>query len=494
MTIKTDLKMNRRNAAGLFAAIIGSATAAPRTTWAQDGTPTTATPAASPAATPTSQTATISNLMRADIEQLPPAPFTVRLLRITLQPDAITPMHSHHGPEIDLIESGEVTIRSQGDAPVTRADGKEEVSTGTSLLLKPGDSVHFPAEIGMFFENTGSEPAVMLSAVVIPVGPDYVNERITWLEGEPSLDGVSYQKLGDGLVQELEQQAASWTVDTVTLPSAVEMPALKGVSMITPVSGNLSFKIEAGQVQVTRAESNMLQPNAVLGTSFSLGDGDAAFFPNGVEATARNDEADELVLLSMDIVPETPGTASAAILKFSEGDGTIAGLKPVDVIGTIVTTNIDGVNMREEPSVDADVVDQFDEGITFKVTEGPTDADDYTWYRVRVEEEDGLEGWIVADFLDGLPEKTSTKSSGGDGTETSTAGFKKGDTVVTSEESVRLRPEPNTGSEAIDALDLGTELTVTGETVKADEYTWLPVSTADGLEGYVVVEFVTAQP
>lgn len=468
--------------------------------YAQESTPPASTPVASPAASPVAAQATITNLVSAQIEQLPQAPFTVRMLRITLQPGAVTPMHSHHGPEVDMVESGEVTIRSQGDAPVLRADGTEEVSTGEDVLLAEGDSVHFPAEVGMYFENTSDEPAVMLSAVVIPVGPDFVNERITWLDGEPNLEGVSYQKLGDGLVQDQEQTAAEWTIDRVELPAGVPLPAVSGISMITPVQGNYSFTIDAGMVQVTRAESNMLQPNAVLDSTFSLTDGDAAFFPNGVTATGRANEQQPLTLLVMNIEPEGGLTSEPADITFSAGDGTVAGGNTEAATGQTVTTNTDGVNMRAEASVNADVVDQLSAGVELEVLGGPVEADDYVWYQVRVSGEGGSEGWVVADFLDGLT--ASAEDTAGDGTsadQVATPGaaageFKVGSTVVTNDDNVRLRPEPTTEGEPLNALPAGTELTVTGEPVEAEDFTWLPVETADGVSGYIVVDFVEAAP
>lgn len=482
---------SRRTSIKLAGAFGATAMIAPAT-FAQDATP----PAGTPVASPVAAEATITTIMSAQIEQLPQAPFTVRMLRITLQPGSITPMHTHHGPEIDLVESGEVTIRSQGDAPVTRADGTEEVSSGDEVTLVTGDMVHFPAEIGMFFENTGDAPAVMLSAVLIPVGPDFINERITWLEGEPNLEGVSYQKLGDGLMQDLEQQPAEWVVTNAVLPAGFEVPALAGVSMVTPVEGNYSFTIDAGQVQVTRGDSTMLQPNAVLGTSFSLGDADAAFFPNGVTATPRTEEANPLTLLMMDIIPANGAAAAPAELTFSAGDGTVAGGSTEPQPGQIVTTTDDNVNLRAEPSVNGEIVDQLAAGVELEVIGGPTEADDYVWYQVRVTSEGGSEGWAVADFLSGVSAATEeAPAPEAEAESTPTTGqFAVGSSVVTIEENVRLRPEPNTGSEAIDVLPLGTALTVTGETESGDEFTWVPVETADGLTGYVVTDFIEAAP
>lgn len=459
--------------------------------------PETGTPVASPAASPAAtQSPAVNELMSADIDELPEAPFTVRLLRITLQPGSITPMHTHHGPEIDMVETGEVLVRSLGNAPVTRSDGTEETSAGDDIVLAEGDMVHFPAGIGMYFENATEEPVVILSSVINPVGPDFVNERIIWVDGEPDLTGVSYQKLGDGLVQTLPLQPAVWTVDDITLPGGSELPALAGIGMYTPTEGNLSFTIDDGQVQVTRADSNMLQPNAVLGTGFSLTDGDAAFFPSGVSATARTDEANPLRVLAMDIVPANGFDTEPATLTFTAGDGTVAGGPAGIESGAIVTTTDANVNLRTEPSVEADVVEQLGQGVELEILDGPTEADDYTWFQVRVNEEGGSEGWVVQDFISGLTTPASETASDSDTEPTSdatpavAADFAVGSTVVTNDENVRLRPEASVEGEAIDALALGTELTVTGAPVEAEEYTWLPVQTADGTEGFVVIDFV----
>lgn len=486
----------QRSKTAIIAGVLGASLLLSPVAYAQDATPPAGTPAASPEVE-VAQEPEVTNLLTAQIDELPPAPFTVRILRITLQPGAVTPMHSHHGPEIDMVESGELTIRSLGDAIVTRADGTEETSTGEDVLLTEGDMVHFPAEVGQYFENTSDEPAVLLASVIIPVGPDYVNERITWIDGEPNLEGVSYQKLGDGLVQEMPQQAAEWVINEVVLPPGVAMPALQGVSMITPVEGNLSFTIDAGQVQITRADSNMLQPNAVLGTTVSLGDADAAFFPNGVTSTSRDNENNPLTLLMMDVVLAEGAPEEPAVLTFTEGDGTVAG-GPTEPTGPVlVTTNAGDINLRAEPSVNGEVVDQIAEGVELEVLDGPVEAEEYVWYQVRVNTEGGSEGWMVADFLDGLdqpadaPEtEVEADDEGATPPSTGDSEFPVGSTVVTTEADVRLRPEPNTDNEALDALPLGSVLVVTGDPVDDGEFVWLPIETELGLTGYVVTDFV----
>lgn len=490
----TTHRFSRRSA--IMALTAGSGLLlSPKVYGQEASTPDASTPVASPEASPVAVAEpTVRNLMDFQIDQLPEAPFTVRLLRIMLEPGAITPMHRHHGPEIDMVEVGEVLIRSLGDAPVSRADGTDEVSTGDDVVLGVGDAVFFPAGIGMYVENTTETTVVVLSSVIIPVGPDFVNERIMWVDGQPDLTGVSYQKLADGLIQTLPQQAAGWTVDEVTLPEATDLPGLDGIATITPVKGNLSFTIDRGQVQVTRAQNTGIQPNAIPGTTFSLGDADGAFFPNGFDTTSRADEAEPLTYLAMNIGPESGTGAAAAVITFNEGDGTIAGETAGIVIGGTVTTTDDNVNMRAEASVEAEVVEQLAADVTLDVLEGPVDADDYIWFKVKLQSSAGTEGWVVTDFIAPAAAPTETE---GDGTSTETSEssvFPLGSKVVTIEENVRVRDEASTDGEAITALPLGTELIVTGDVEAGGEYSWLPVRAEDGTEGYVVTDFVEAAP
>src|SRR5699024_618070 len=102
-----------------------------------------------------------------------PAPMTVRMLRITVSPGGSTPMHTHPGPEFDLVESGTLTIRTDGDATITRDSGDTEQATAEEQSLDPGDWIIYPAGTGMYYENTGDDDVTLLSAVLLPVGSDY---------------------------------------------------------------------------------------------------------------------------------------------------------------------------------------------------------------------------------------------------------------------------------------------------------------------------------
>jgi uncharacterized protein YgiM (DUF1202 family) len=65
-----------------------------------------------------------------------------------------------------------------------------------------------------------------------------------------------------------------------------------------------------------------------------------------------------------------------------------------------------------------------------------------------------------------------------------------GDTVVVIADGVNLRAEPSVEAPVVTELAARTELTVTGPYVEAEGYVWVPVATADGLEGYVTEDWL----
>jgi quercetin dioxygenase-like cupin family protein len=437
---------------------------------------------------------------------------TIRMLRITLEPGASTPMHTHPGPEFDIIESGDLTIRTEGDATVTRANGDTEAATEEEQVLAAGDWIVYQPGTGMFYENASEENVVLLSAVLLPVGAEFP-ESITYTDGQPTsrdFDGVSFTVLGDGLVQQMPSGPATVSIDSVVLPAGADLPAAEGVAMYSQVEGNFSFIVDSGAVQVSRSELQSLQPNAVTGEEFILEPGDAAFFPAGVTATSRADETGSLEMISLTVSFDEAMNRDAAELTFTTGSSATGdatgGAETPDtaetddaesgVIGTIVTTNVADLNMRAEPSTEADVVDQLALGIELEVIGGPEEAEEYTWYQVQVTSEGGSSGWVAADFLDGLegatpeetpaPEAASTPAAEASGT------FAPGDIVATIDDSVRVRSEGNLGGDIVNAYPTGTEFEITGEPVDADDFTWYPVTLVENpdITGWIPADFI----
>lgn len=71
--------------------------------------------------------------------------------------------------------------------------------------------------------------------------------------------------------------------------------------------------------------------------------------------------------------------------------------------------------------------------------------------------------------------------------------FANGASVTTNESDVNLRASASTSADIVETLPVGTALTVTGDPVEADGYTWYPVEDpATGNSGFVAANFLRA--
>lgn len=64
---------------------------------------------------------------------------------------------------------------------------------------------------------------------------------------------------------------------------------------------------------------------------------------------------------------------------------------------SVTGTGTDGVNMRQGSGIDFPVIETLAEGTVFEVIGGPSDADGYSWWQVRLD--NGSEGWVVENFI-----------------------------------------------------------------------------------------------
>lgn len=508
-------RFRSRAALSLAAGALGASLVLGPGGYAQDATPPASTPEASPVASPAAAAAeaSVTSLFSYDLAAFPTSPVSVRLLRITIEPGASSPMHTHPGPEFDLVESGTLTISSTGEADIVRGGGDPVTGEITDETLGAGDLAIFPAGVGMNLVNASDEPVVILSAVFHPVNEDVQSTQ--YIDGDPAADafeGVSFVVLGDGIVQSFPESAATISLESIEAPAGAEVPASLGSSLYSLVEGELAFSVQGGEVQVSRTDSPGLRPNAAPEQEFTLATGDAAFFPNGLIAAPRIDQQSALSLLRLTAEPATALTTAPAEVAVITGEETaVAEEQPATEftevgVGAPVVTNTDSVNLRTEPSISAEAVDQFAAGVELTVIGGPEDADDFTWWQVEVPGSEGpVQGWLAADFIDlvGGAEPTAEPETDAEpevvaGTpEASPAAtvaqeFAAGDIVAATEDNLRVRSDASVNAEPIDVYAAGTQFEITGESVEADDFTWYPVTLVDDetVSGWVAVDFV----
>jgi quercetin dioxygenase-like cupin family protein len=477
-----------------------------------------ATPAASPVATPVAgaQNAIVNPLYSFELASFPEAPVSVRLLRMTLEPGASSPMHIHPGPEFDYVISGSLTVNSQGDATVVGGTGNEVTRELSADILTAGDLVVFPAGIGMNLINGGSDTLVIYSAVFHPITEE--GQSTTYPDGDPTADafaGLSYEVLGDGQIQAFPTGATTFTLDEIVIPEASDLPGIDGAALYSMMAGEFGFAVVSGSVQVSRTASPGLRPNAAPEQEFTLATADAAFFPAGVANATRADQPGELSILRLAAVPAEALSQEPAQISFlapsaepENDEGEV--LTQIGIGATVLTTS-GNLNLRAEPSTTANAITQLEAGVELTVIGGPEDADDYTWWQVRGVEDTSLEGWLASEFLelvtgapsDGTqPTAATPEASPAASPEASPSAspaaspvageFSVGQIVATSQENVRVREDASINAEPVDAFVLGTEFEITGDPVEADDYTWYPVQLVadESVIGWVADDFI----
>src|SRR5262245_32066013 len=141
----------------------------------------------------------------------------------------------------------------------------------------------------------------------------------------------------------------------------------------------------------------------------------------------------------------------------------------VDFVAGDTVQVVDGnLNLREDFSLDAGVVTVLTEGTTATVTDGPEEADGYTWYELDVE--DGSVGWAAGDFL----ELAAAEDPG----------FAEGDEVVVVGGNLNLRAEAGLAADILDVMADGSTATVVSGPVTADGLPWYELDTTDYGQGW----------
>lgn len=363
-------------------------------------------------------------LIQAVLEELPPPPAFLRLVRITLQPGASVPLHSHPGPEFGWMETGSLTIRVEGQAVVApaAAGGTPQparvLPSGEEFELRPGDQIVYPAEVPFTLANLGQGPASVLTAVVLPAGSGSPPGS-AWVDGTPGPDamqGVSSEILGDAVVPGWPQPPLAIVVDRLVLGSGATIPPRAGPVLLSVEQGRFGFELIDGQFQVSGGESGP-RPNATPGAAYSLGRGDAVFFPGGMTEVPRPGSDGLLVVLRLSVLGAAPPDSAAPTEPATPvpgeppprppaAEGVATPVPPAAdgfAVGADVVVTTSGVRLRDAPSAGAGVVAEVDEGRVLEVVGPPVEGDGIAWYPVRAVDDPAIAGFIAADFVAPAP-------------------------------------------------------------------------------------------
>ncbi len=161
----------------------------------------------------------------------------------------------------------------------------------------------------------------------------------------------------------------------------------------------------------------------------------------------------------------SPGTGLVPVA--AQDETPVAGF----ATGQAVIVEADGLNMRADASIDAEIVATLLNGTWATVVDGPVSGEEYDWYQV---EYDDFTGWVASEFL----------------VDAATAAPLSADsTVIVNTASLNMRDAAGSSAEVVQILEAGAEGQVLAGPESADEMDWYQVD-FDGVQGWVSRSFL----
>jgi len=264
----------------------------------------------------------------------------------------------------------------------------------------------------------------------------------TVLDGPEEADGYGWYELDvDGSV--------GWAAGDFLALAAAEDPDFAEGDTVVVVGGNLNLRADAG------LDAEILD-----------------VMTEGSRATVLSGPvtADGLPWYELDTDDYGQGWSAGGFLALADENPGGGDEFPADAVLAVQTDDGSNLNLREEPTIEADVVDKLPDGSRVVVLSGPVAADGYNWYELDTDL--GI-GWAAGEFL----------------VEASDA-IEVGDTVSVVDGNLNLRDATGLDANVIDVMPDGTQLEVSDGPVSADGYTWFEVSNDDFGPGWAAGEFL----
>jgi quercetin dioxygenase-like cupin family protein len=371
------------------------------------------------------------NLFQAILEELPAAPAFIRIVRITLQPGATVPLHTHPGPEFGRVENGVMTVRVEGEVVIAQAtvagtpQAPRVPPIGQEFDLVAGDQIVYPSGVPFSFSNLTLDPVSVITAVILPAGSGSPPGS-EWIDGTPgpeAMAGVTSQILGDAVAPGWPEPPFAIVLDRLVLAPGEAIPARGGPVILAIELGRFGFALVDGQFQLSRGNSGPLAV-ATPGVPYILSPGDAVFFPGGMNEVPRPEADGVLVLVRFSIVnaeglipgpaPAGQPTAAPAATEAAAAPATPTPAQPAAAAPTetpapagapagTAVINEAGVRLRDSPSTTGAVVAELGAGREVIITGEAVEGDGIRWFPIQAADDPAVTGFVAENFLDLAP-------------------------------------------------------------------------------------------
>jgi quercetin dioxygenase-like cupin family protein len=239
---------------------------------------------------------TVEPLATAALDDLPPAPAFLGLVRFTFPAGAATPPGADPGPILIYVESGTLTGTIEGPATVTRAaDAEAEPDAAATPAgareeeFQSGDSVAIPAETSSSFRNDGQDEATLLAVLVLPQDP-------FGSVGQLDLNGVGVEVLVGGVLDSIPSPPAVLFLARQTIDAGGGFAPEESLGPVLAYveSGRVTYTVESGESYIIRGRRDATpeagQPVLAVapGSETVLGAEDALVEEAGTVSGAQN--------------------------------------------------------------------------------------------------------------------------------------------------------------------------------------------------------------
>jgi predicted ester cyclase len=277
----------------------------------------------------------VEPLGRTALEALPPAPYRLGLVRLTLAPSTAITELSAAGPISLLVESGTLVVDVDQPSRVQRPGragdpGRDELRAAGSIVLSPGERIALAVNTGYALSSSANEAAVVLSAAALAGDGGPTNrwfrartfDETLFISDEPETvaqtraptawpSGVRSELIAYGIITARPAESVELALTRVTLLPDVALPVHEtpGAELLAVESGSAVVDLVAGEGSVRPKKGAYLRKipphdaRSARGSAVSLG-GSAVLQP-GASAGVRHVDDEPLVLLILTLEPES---------------------------------------------------------------------------------------------------------------------------------------------------------------------------------------------
>jgi predicted ester cyclase len=276
----------------------------------------------------------VEPLGRTALDALPPAPFRLGFVRLTLEPSTALTELSAAGPISLLVESGTLVVHvdqpSRVQGPGRAGDpGRDELRAAGAIVLSPGERVALATNTGYALHSNANEEAVVLSAAALagdggPTNrwfrPRSFDEILFTSEPEAVAQtsaptawppGVRSELIAYGIIKTRAAESAELQLTRVTLSPHVALPVHEtpGAELLEVETGSAIVDLVAGDGAVRPKAGAFLARIPPRGNSSAHGPavflGGSAVLQPGASAGVRNVDDEPLVLLILSLEPQS---------------------------------------------------------------------------------------------------------------------------------------------------------------------------------------------